>query len=1399
MEGDVGFELRVDPNKDKTALISKNNNELNPITFKKIEKVCRCKENKDCTCHPDHLAEKTDGKECCSPENIEQDTDAYGDITFVGFKKNTRANYVRLSDRTDPADVTKYMQTHWQFGDKSQLLISVLGSPTEYTKDKEFEKQFKKGLIKVARMTSALVLTDGKNAGITKIVGLALRNKTQMDSTTPVYDRERSVRCIGILPWGILPKSSDLVKPNGINHVKLNVKLPKQKFLDQNHSYFLLIDDGSKDQFHTEIKFKTSLEKYILEYGVPGRKGNMRKHVGVALVIGGGLEIINQVKETVENKMSLIIFKRTGFAAELLIFAYDLKPLENCNLRDLQQHQKLIELIGKTFPDLSMAKTITCYDTIMECMRYKTYITLSILGEEDHLDEMILNAFLQVYKAETVLKTEEEKLNSISNQLKLAIHWGCYDNVEFLLKKFDENLKKKKSDEKNIDIIIQNMVHAISISRHEEARVLMEYTMDFYDGNLNGVITKETLLWLYQSKLKKKKINILHLLTDKNELTLEDMRKDFLDMLKDFGDINNEDFEDDVFMQLFFYAILSNMQWVIVLFLFYGGHALPKILLAYKLYGSMKDYYLNNKNTEEKWLINRLTSNEEYFGNLALDMLDECTKQQQFFTRRLLCQEPEHFGFKSCLALAASTRHIDFVSHDTCQLMLTEHWWCGRIVTKGDSWFIHGLKVFLCLLPPCFLFLQYKTREMEKVEGKTTLEYESNQLHSHLKGSVKEEKTRSESIKETVKEIYYKGKYFYDAPITKCASNVLSYFLFVGFFAFVVTHQLKDKVAVPEWIVAFYILAFIIEEFRQIVQAPVGRTYYQKFKNYFSSFENMLDVFALALFIGAFALRMYTDKLIEAHVLYAVDIFFWIIRLLSVFAISPELGPYVEMIRRMVTDLLYFVFVLAVFLLAYGIARFAILSPMNDSTFTAATAIFSVPYKQMYADAMDEVGLNAPANLTVFNTSYSTVVAPVAKILMAGYTLLAAVLLMNLLIARFSYVYDGVQVDSKKIWKFNRYFIMQEYQTRSAVPMPFSIIPNIYEIVKTLIFSSTCCPHSLFNDITEDEKSELAGFERECLALCTAKDISINRKSKHETLKKLDAKNKEALNLPSRLESLEDDIRTLLMQDHDRLGRERALTKCDFDSNLKADVHYPLTATKRFFVTPQNVSWNVEFPEYAPNNVRAFFPSDDDNDNTTDRPRNPLGRSGLVGKGLLKTFGSNEIVETIVTRWKPGLTGIELGANGLKILQVLVIKEIKSGTINIPIGPVTKCESHKSEELIPPILSTLFHIDILNDENLRLDDERKRYYTEKCEEILSKKEKLYDGAIEDPRNTDDAWIESVVINYHDQDGRVISKYLESKYASDLHLEWMDISSKIPLSWRYYDYLKKIALRCNAQF
>lgn len=122
-------------------------------------------------------------------------------------------------------------------------------------------------------MTNALVFTGGTNFGIMKVVGNALRDVSQLDSTSSAYAQSRAVRCIGIVPWGVVPKSAELVKPYEENKVKFNIKLPKQRFLDQNHTHFLMVDDGSKNKFYTEIDFKHALEKYIIDNGVPGKAG----------------------------------------------------------------------------------------------------------------------------------------------------------------------------------------------------------------------------------------------------------------------------------------------------------------------------------------------------------------------------------------------------------------------------------------------------------------------------------------------------------------------------------------------------------------------------------------------------------------------------------------------------------------------------------------------------------------------------------------------------------------------------------------------------------------------------------------------------------------------------------------------------------------------------------------------------------------------------------------------------------------------------------------------------------------------------------------------------------------------------------------------------------------------
>ena len=55
------------------------------------------------------------------------------------------------------------------------------------------------------------------------------------------------------------------------------------------------------------------------------------------------------------------------------------------------------------------------------------------------------------------------------------------------------------------------------------------------------------------------------------------------------------------------------------------------------------------------------------------------------------------------------------------------------------------------------------------------------------------------------------------------------------------------------------------------------------------------------MFFIAFGFRVHPESRIVGHVLYAIDIMFWIIRLLEVFSVNKKLGPYVIMIGKMVS------------------------------------------------------------------------------------------------------------------------------------------------------------------------------------------------------------------------------------------------------------------------------------------------------------------------------------------------------------------------------------------------------------------------------------------------------------------------------------------------------------------
>ena len=85
----------------------------------------------------------------------------------------------------------------------------------------------------------------------------------------------------------------------------------------------------------------------------------------------------------------------------------------------------------------------------------------------------------------------------------------------------------------------------------------------------------------------------------------------------------------------------------------------------------------------------------------------------------------------------------------------------------------------------------------------------------------------------------------------------------------------------------------------QIVQSPV-RGVRNKFKRWSNQYWNLVDALAITLFFVGFGLRIIPSTRLSGHVVYAIDIMFWIIRVLNIFSVNKHLGPYVVMIWKMV-------------------------------------------------------------------------------------------------------------------------------------------------------------------------------------------------------------------------------------------------------------------------------------------------------------------------------------------------------------------------------------------------------------------------------------------------------------------------------------------------------------------
>ncbi|VDK81299.1 unnamed protein product [Dibothriocephalus latus] len=170
--------------------------------------------------------------------------------------------------------------------------------------------------------------------------------------------------------------------------------------------------------------------------------------------------------------------------------------------------------------------------------------------------------------------------------------------------------------------------------------------------------------------------------------------------------------------------------------------------------------------------------------------------------------------------------------------------------------------------------------------------------------------------------------------------------------------------------------------------------------------------------------------------------------------VSVVLGPKVTMIGQMTLQLIRFLPFFIIFLIAFGVTEQAVLFP-DRTGFDANVllAVFERPFYRLFGEnAVDEAtGKGAectePANSTACPQQNVFAVMSIGM-----YNIFTVVLLMNLLIAIFSQIFDSLQQDSTIAWQFKRYAIVRSFHQISAVPWPlgpfvqfFSFLHRFYQ------------------------------------------------------------------------------------------------------------------------------------------------------------------------------------------------------------------------------------------------------------------------------------------------------------------------------------------------------------------
>ncbi|XP_063694894.1 ADP-ribose pyrophosphatase, mitochondrial-like isoform X2 [Bolinopsis microptera] len=254
------------------------------------------------------------------------------------------------------------------------------------------------------------------------------------------------------------------------------------------------------------------------------------------------------------------------------------------------------------------------------------------------------------------------------------------------------------------------------------------------------------------------------------------------------------------------------------------------------------------------------------------------------------------------------------------------------------------------------------------------------------------------------------------------------------------------------------------------------------------------------------------------------------------------------------------------------------------------------------------------------------------------------------------------------------------------------------------------------------------------------------------------------------------------------------------------NVRYDGYGPDRTHVPLQRISWIKSFPRYMPSQYtsedvlskpqwadppmdspKVRVPAYNQLDGPVDRrshhgnykldegvPRNPRGRTGMIGRGVLGRWGPNHTATPIITRWARDKTGALREVEGKRVLETVAVR---SRT-----GWALPCELVVPEDKLGFGTRRAFLTELVRNKTRTAAEDASKSLSQ----LFAEGTVIYRGYVDDAKNTDNAWLETVSVNFHDNSG---TKFGSFRLAEDF--TWVEAHFSLNVFAQHKEWLREV--------